>query len=94
MAFSPDGALIAVADAKGRCGSGTPTSHSGRRPQEATGPLAGHTDDVRSVAFTADGSHLVTGSVDGTVRAWDLRPVIRHRVRPRGMWRSAPMDTG
>jgi WD40 repeat protein len=71
VAFSPDGTLVAAAD----------LNRSVRLwyadyPQEATGPLAGHTDAVRSVEFSADGSRLVTGSNDGTVRMWDLRPVI------------------
>lgn len=77
VAFSPNGALIAAADNNRSVRlwyADVPQWATG--PQEATSPLVGHTDDVRSVAFTADGSHLVTGSVDGTVRTWDLRPVI------------------
>jgi WD40 repeat protein len=71
VAFSPDGALIAAGD----------NTRSVRLwyadyPQEATGPLPGHTDEVRSVTFSADGSRLVTGSIDGTVRTWDLRSVM------------------
>ena len=33
--------------------------------------LAGHTDLVRSVVFSVDGSRLLTGSWDGTVRTWN-----------------------
>ena len=33
--------------------------------------LHGHDDEVRGVAWSPDGRHLVTGSDDRTVRIWD-----------------------
>jgi WD40 repeat protein len=33
--------------------------------------LKGHTDWVRSVAFSPDGKHIVSGSGDNSVRVWD-----------------------
>lgn len=34
--------------------------------------LKGHKDHVMAVSFTADGSHLVSGSRDGSLKMWDL----------------------
>ncbi|MGQ9903066.1 MAG: WD40 repeat domain-containing protein [Anaerolineae bacterium] len=34
--------------------------------------FTGHTDVLRSLAFSPDGSRLVSGSHDGTIRFWDV----------------------
>ena len=39
--------------------------------------LTGHSDRVRSVAYSPDGKHIVSGSEDKTVKVWDLRPARR-----------------
>jgi WD40 repeat protein len=36
-------------------------------------PLMGHTSDVTSVGFSPDGTHIVSGSWDNTIRIWDAR---------------------
>ncbi len=48
----------------------TPALTSTTDPLERV--LSGHADRVRSVAVTADGSRVVSGSEDGSVRVWDL----------------------
>lgn len=37
-----------------------------------TAELKGHEDRVESIAFSSDGSTLISGSYDGTVRLWDM----------------------
>lgn len=39
--------------------------------------LHGHVDSVYSVAFTSDGDGLVSGSLDKTVKHWDITPITR-----------------
>jgi WD40 repeat protein len=34
-------------------------------------PLEGHSDRVRSVAYSPDGRHIISGSDDNTIRIWD-----------------------
>jgi WD40 repeat protein/uncharacterized caspase-like protein len=64
VAFSPDGRLVLT-------GSGFQAIlwdlASGREVRR----FQGHTHYVESLAFSADGSRIVTGSMDGTARLWD-----------------------
>ncbi|OJA13325.1 hypothetical protein AZE42_12479 [Rhizopogon vesiculosus] len=41
--------------------------------------LRGHTDSVYSVAFTPDGKGLVSGSLDNTLKYWDINGLVAKR---------------
>ena len=77
IAWSPDGKTIAI---------------GGHRPEivvvdAATGALTelrGHTDAIYTLAFTRDGSRLLSASDDATARVWNLVTARRDRAaRPR-----------
>jgi WD40 repeat protein len=82
VAFSPDGRLAVSAggSASNRCDD-EPAPNKIRLWDVYTGKQAAHfelhTADVLSLAFSADGSRLVSGLSDGTVLVWDVAALPR-----------------
>ena len=66
IAYSPDGTRIAAATTKD-------IWLYDARSGVALKLLTGHTDSVRTVAFSPSGNTLASGGSDGTVRGWNVR---------------------
>jgi len=66
LRFSPDGRYIALGTVKGDI------LMLNASTGELVTTLEGHHDCAFSVAFTTDGTGLVSGSSDNTVKFWDL----------------------
>ncbi|GAA3039248.1 WD40 repeat domain-containing serine/threonine protein kinase [Streptosporangium longisporum] len=74
VAFSPDGKTLAAggSNAQGTdSGDHTVVVWDAATREATGGPLTGHTDWVRSVAFSPDGKILASGSADSSVIMWD-----------------------
>ena len=68
LAFSPDGAWLAVGTSQGRVALWDP--YTGQRVWE----MGSHQENVYTVGFGRDGKTVVSGADDGVCYAWNLRP--------------------
>ncbi|VTT98107.1 wd-40 repeat protein : NDWp3 (Fragment) OS=Podospora anserina PE=4 SV=1: WD40: WD40: WD40 [Gemmataceae bacterium] len=93
LAFSPTGAAFAVGYADGT------VALFERHTQGLRRELRGHGSACRALAFTPDGSRLLTAGGDHTVIVWDVRPqaaplprAVRRETSAAKLW--AAMCTG
>jgi RNA polymerase sigma factor (sigma-70 family) len=77
LAFSPSGAVLVAVTPNGSSEVSFYDVGTGRE----RGRLRGHQSGVYSVAFSADGRRLVSGSEDTTALLWDVTALVRP-VRP------------
>jgi WD40 repeat protein len=68
VAVSPDGRRMAAGNANGDYAVRVWDTGTG---QPAFPPMKGHKDNVLSVAFSPDGTKIVSGSADKSLRVWD-----------------------
>ncbi len=68
LAWTPDNSTVVFGMANGNIGQETWTSASITLPQM----IGGHSDIVQGVAVSGDGNFVYSGSMDGTVRVWDI----------------------
>ena len=75
MVFSPDSKLLAVAKGEKAYAQGKSEIRIDlwdTSAWEKVAVLKGHTQDIVSLAFSADSKFLVSGSLDTSARVWDV----------------------
>lgn len=75
IAFHPDGGIVAIADGKMIKLAEVAT-------QTIIASIDGHTAEVSSLAFSPDGTQLVSGSLDGTIRQWAVANSVEDDTPP------------
>ncbi|KAH8704729.1 transcriptional regulator of RNA polII, SAGA, subunit-domain-containing protein [Talaromyces proteolyticus] len=67
LAFSPDGSLLAVGDARGKI-----LLYNSKDGKLVTDRWASHTARITSIAWNPEGTHAVSGSLDAHIFVWSV----------------------
>ncbi|KZT03823.1 WD40 repeat-like protein [Laetiporus sulphureus 93-53] len=73
LAFSPDGSLLAAGDSSGKI-----ALFDVRQRKLVTGRWSFHSGRIHSLAWTADGQHCASGSLDTHVYIWSVQKPMRN----------------
>ena len=78
VALSPDGLLVAAGSHTGSLSIWDVEKDESvkilERHMNVSGPATGHNDSICSVSFSPSGRELVSGSLDNTIKIWELSP--------------------
>lgn len=78
LAWSPDGQIVADGNLMNEV-------HLRRASDQVLlATLTGHTDTIKALAYTPDGTKLLSGSEDGTVRVWTSQGAFVRSLGPTG----------
>ncbi len=74
IVFTPDNQKLAITSGGGGPGMPAPANVTllNLADGKQIGTFVGHTDRIEALAFNLDGTKMVSGSLDGTARVWDV----------------------
>jgi WD40 repeat protein len=73
LMYTPDGTQVVSGCGNWYSGNHTIKFWDAEAGDNIGKPLAGHTKDVNYIACSSDGSRLVSGSADKTIKIWDAK---------------------
>lgn len=99
MAFSPDGTMLAAGLWTGGINGVPNPGNDVLLWNAATGKpirtLKGHSDGIPALGFSPDGKSLVSGSMDGTAKVWDVASgALQATLKPASLTKRLGRESG